>query len=35
VVHTSGGYITYTSYTHATVFDLRPDDVYACVADVG
>ncbi len=35
VVHTSGGYLTYASYTHATVFDLREDDVYACVADVG
>jgi len=35
LVHTTGGYITYTSYTHATVFDLREDDVYACVADVG
>ncbi len=35
VVHTCGGYLTYASYTHATVFDLRPDDIYACVADVG
>ena len=35
VVHTSGGYLTYASFTHATVFDLREDDVYACVADVG
>ncbi len=35
VVHTSGGYLTYASYTHATVFDLREDDIYACVADVG
>jgi len=35
VVHTCGGYITYTSYTHEVVFDVRPDDVYACVADVG
>ncbi|NOY90113.1 MAG: acetate--CoA ligase [Deltaproteobacteria bacterium] len=35
VVHTSGGYLTYASYTHATVFDLREDDVFACVADVG
>ncbi len=35
LVHTCGGYITYTSYTHATVFDLREEDVYACVADVG
>ena len=35
LVHTCGGYITYTAYTHATVFDLREDDIYACVADVG
>ena len=35
VVHTCGGYLTYASYTHQTVFDLREDDVYACVADVG
>ncbi|MDB4975627.1 MAG: acetate/CoA ligase [Myxococcaceae bacterium] len=35
LVHTSGGYLTYVSYTHATVFDLRESDVYACVADVG
>jgi len=35
VVHTCGGYITYTAYTHRVVFDLRPEDVYACVADVG
>ena len=34
-VHTCGGYLTYASFTHATVFDLREDDVYACVADVG
>jgi acetyl-CoA synthetase len=35
LLHTSGGYLTYASYTHETVFDLRDDDVYACVADVG
>ncbi len=35
LVHTCGGYITYTAHTHATTFDLREDDVYACVADVG
>ena len=35
LMHTCGGYITYAAYTHRTVFDLRPDDVYACVADVG
>jgi acetyl-CoA synthetase len=33
--HTSGGYLTYTSFTHRAVFDLREGDVYACVADVG
>ena len=35
LVHTCGGYITYVAWTHRVVFDLRPDDVYACVADVG
>jgi len=35
LVHTCGGYMTYASYTHATVFDYRDGDVYACVADVG
>ena len=35
LVHTCGGYLTWASYTHQNVFDLRPDDVYACVADVG
>jgi acetyl-CoA synthetase len=35
VLHTSGGYLVYTSYTHELVFDLREDDVYWCTADVG
>ena len=35
VVHVCGGYITTATYTHRTVFDLREDDVFACVADVG
>jgi acetyl-CoA synthetase len=35
LVHTCGGYITWASFTHREVFDLRDDDVYACVADVG
>ena len=35
LVHTCGGYLTWASYTHEIVFDLREDDVYACVADVG
>jgi acetyl-CoA synthetase len=35
VVHTCGGYLTWVAFTCATTFDLREDDVYACVADVG
>ena len=35
LVHTCGGYLTWASYTHEVVFDLREDDVYACMADVG
>ncbi len=35
LVHTTGGYITWASWTHRVVFDLREDDIYACVADVG
>ncbi len=36
ILHTTGGYLTGTSYTHHTVFDLKPEtDVYWCTADVG
>ena len=35
VLHTTGGYLLFASYTHACVFDLREDDVYWCTADVG
>ncbi|MET8756479.1 acetate--CoA ligase [Lentzea sp. NPDC004782] len=36
ILHTSGGYLTQTSYTHYNVFDLKPDtDVYWCTADIG
>ncbi len=36
VVHTSGGYLTQTAWTHWAVFDLKPEtDVYWCTADVG
>ncbi|WP_412069046.1 acetate--CoA ligase [Rubrivirga sp. IMCC43871] len=35
VVHTTGGYLVYASYTHELVFDLQPDDVFWCTADVG
>jgi acetyl-CoA synthetase len=36
IMHTSGGYLTQVAWTHANVFDIRPDDdVYWCAADVG
>jgi acetyl-CoA synthetase len=36
ILHTTGGYLTGTSYTHHTVFDHKPGtDVYWCTADVG
>lgn len=35
VVHSSGGYLTFAAMTHAMIFDLRPDDVYFCTADIG
>ena len=35
ILHTSGGYLTQVAYTHYAVFDLKPDDVYWCTADVG
>ncbi len=35
VLHTTGGYLVYASYTHEIVFDLKPDDIYWCTADVG
>ncbi len=35
VLHTTGGYLTYASYTHQYVFDYHESDVYFCAADVG
>jgi acetyl-CoA synthetase len=35
VLHTTGGYLVYTSMTHEAVFDCRDDDIYWCTADVG
>ena len=35
VLHTTGGYLVYTSLTHQYVFDYHDDDVYWCAADVG
>jgi acetyl-CoA synthetase len=36
ILHTTGGYMVGTSYTHNAIFDLKPDkDVYWCAADIG
>ncbi|QLY31371.1 acetate--CoA ligase [Nocardia huaxiensis] len=36
ILHTSGGYLTQTSYTHHYVFDHKAgQDVYWCTADIG
>jgi acetyl-CoA synthetase len=35
IIHTSAGYLLGTSYTHETIFDVKPDDVYWCAADIG
>ncbi|HZC17839.1 MAG TPA: acetate--CoA ligase [Caulobacteraceae bacterium] len=35
VLHTTGGYLTWASWTHELVFDYRPGEVYWCTADVG
>ncbi|MCP1199291.1 acetate--CoA ligase [Notoacmeibacter sp. MSK16QG-6] len=35
VVHTSGGYLVWTSMTQEIVFDYHPGDVYWCGADIG
>ena len=35
MLHTTGGYLVYAAYTHATIFDIREDDVFWCTADVG
>jgi acetyl-CoA synthetase len=35
VVHTCGGYMVYTGYTFANVFQYKESEVYWCTADVG
>lgn len=35
VMHTTGGYMVYTSMTHQYVFDYKDGEVYWCTADVG
>jgi acetyl-CoA synthetase len=35
VVHTTGGYNLYTHITFQWAFDIKPNDIYWCTADVG
>ncbi|MDA0762807.1 MAG: acetate--CoA ligase [Proteobacteria bacterium] len=35
VLHTTGGYMVYTSMTHHYVFDYHDGEIYWCTADVG
>ncbi|MBU1227533.1 MAG: acetate--CoA ligase [Actinobacteria bacterium] len=35
VVHTTGGYLAGAVTTHHYVFDIKPDDVWWCAADIG
>jgi acetyl-CoA synthetase len=35
LVHTTGGYAVQTYLTSKLIFDLKPDDVYWCTADIG
>ena len=35
IIHTTGGYLLGTYLTTKYVFDMQPDDVYWCTADVG
>ncbi|MBW2942013.1 acetate--CoA ligase [Zhongshania aquimaris] len=34
-VHTTGGYLVYTSLSHQLVFDYKPGEIYWCMADIG
>ena len=35
VLHTTGGYLVYTSYSHELIFDYHEGDIYWCTADIG
>ena len=35
VLHTTGGYLVFTSYTHELIFDYHEGDIYWCTADIG
>src|SRR5712692_2348115 len=35
IVHTTGGYLVGTSTTHHYIFDVKPNSIYWCAADIG
>jgi len=35
IVHTQGGYLTHVVSTHSLIFDVKPDDIFWCAADIG
>ena len=35
IVHTTGGYLVGTSTSHHYIFDIKPDTIYWCAADIG
>ena len=35
IVHTTGGYLVGVATTHRYIFDVKPDSVYWCAADIG
>ncbi|MGO9612119.1 MAG: acetate--CoA ligase [Dissulfurispiraceae bacterium] len=35
VLHTTGGYLLFTSYSFKLVFDYHPEDIFFCTADIG
>jgi acetyl-CoA synthetase len=35
IAHTTGGYLTGVATTHYYIFDIKPDTVYWCAADIG
>ena len=35
IIHTTGGYMVYTYLTTKYVFDMKPEDIYWCTADIG
>lgn len=35
VLHTTGGYMVYAALTHEVIFNVQPNEIYFCTADVG